>query len=170
MYRKKALYRRKKIVVEKTEVEEKRFKTKPIGGDKNGKERLVPVQKRRRYYPTEDIPRPLKHRKRPKPAKLRPSITPGTVLILLAGTHRGKRVVFLKQLPSGLLLVTGPFKLNGCPLRRVDQAYVIATKTQVPLESVKVPDRLTDATFKREKKRKQRREDDMVESTSDEVS
>jgi large subunit ribosomal protein L6e len=78
--------------------------------------------------------------------------------------------VFLKQLPSGLLLVTGPFKLNGCPLRRVDQAYVIATKTQVPLESVKVPDRLTDATFKREKKRKQRREDDMVESTSDEVS
>jgi large subunit ribosomal protein L6e len=111
----------------------------------------------------------LKHRKRPKPAKLRPSITPGTVLILLAGTHRGKRVVFLKQLPSGLLLVTGPFKLNGCPLRRVDQAYVIATKTQVPLESVKVPDRLTDATFKREKKRKQRREDDMVESTSDEA-
>ena len=55
-------------------------------------------------------------------------------------------------------------------MRRVDQAYVIATKTQVSLENVKLPDRLTDETFKRQKKKKHRREEDMFESTGDEVS
>ncbi|EKM59207.1 uncharacterized protein PHACADRAFT_249494 [Phanerochaete carnosa HHB-10118-sp] len=109
-----------------------------VGGANNGSTRLVPTQKAARFYPAEDVRRPKKNRKNPKPAKLRTSITPGTILILLAGRFASKRVVFLKQLESGLLLVTGPHKVNGVPLRRVNQAYVIATSTKVELGDFKV--------------------------------
>lgn len=66
-----------------------------------------------KYYPADDTKQPRKRHMTRNPAKLRKTITPGTVLILLAGRFKGRRVVFLKQLESGLLLVTGPFTVNG---------------------------------------------------------
>jgi len=104
-----------------------------------------------RHYPTEKPNRPARKQNH-NPSKLRKSITPGTVLIVLSGRFRGKRVVFLKQFqPSGLLLVTGPFKINGVPLRRINQAYVIATSTHVDLADLKVPSKLDDAYFRKPK-------------------
>ncbi|GAA6030271.1 hypothetical protein JCM8097_009020 [Rhodosporidiobolus ruineniae] len=104
------------------------------------------------FYPADDVRKPKISRKSNKTAALRASITPGTVLILLAGRFRGKRVVALKQLESGLVLVTGPYKVNGVPLRRVNQAYVIATSTKVDISSLQLDAKFNDAYFTKEKK------------------
>merc|ERR1712146_880941 len=84
---------------------------------------------------------------------------PGAVVILLAGRFRGKRVVFVKQLPSGLLLVNGPFKINGVPVRRVNQAYVIATTTRLTVTDVDTT-RFDDTYFKKMKKTRREKKDE----------
>ncbi|MBE7182626.1 MAG: hypothetical protein INR71_15710 [Terriglobus roseus] len=101
-------------------------------------------------------------RKTIRPTKYRPSLKPGTVLILLAGRFRGKRVILLKTLSQGVLLVTGPFKINGVPLRRVNARYVIATSTSVDLSGLdaKTVEKVGgDEYFAREKKDKKTGED-----------
>lgn len=101
-----------------------------------------------RTYPAQVAPRRLPTARALRPAKIRSSIQPGVVAILLAGRYKGQRCIVLKALPSGLLLVTGPYKINGIPVRRVNPAYVIATSTKVDLAGVTVPDHVNDKYFK----------------------
>jgi len=132
-------------------------KTKKFG---KGERTIVhPDDRASKYYPAEDVRNPKISRKVARPTKLRSSLEPGTILILLAGRFRGKRVVLLNNLGQGVLLVTGPFKLNGVPLRRVNARYVIATSTKVDLKDIDKPalkkasDRKYFAREKSEKKK-----------------
>ena len=103
------------------------------------------------YYSPDDVKTNFKRAsKKPRQTKLNPRIKAGNVLILLTGRFKGRRVVFLKQLKSGLLLVTGPYKINGVPLKRVNQAYVIPTSTHVDITGVKT-DLINDDYFHKAK-------------------
>ena len=99
---------------------------------------------------------------------LRSSLAPGAVAILLAGVHKGKRVVVLKQLDSGVVLITGPLKCNGCLLQLVNQNYLLATSTSIDVSGVKVPENINDEYFRRAPKKSNNKEGDIFESKKEE--
>ncbi|RWS08939.1 60S ribosomal protein L6-like protein [Dinothrombium tinctorium] len=158
---------KKKGVAPETLLKKKpKFVVKPISGEKNGSKRLVRVKKERKFYPTEDRPRRVRTGHitfRQHKRHYKQGIEPGRVVIILSGRHKGKRVVVLKTMPSGLLLVTGPMKINSCPLRRMHQMFTIVTSTKLDISGVKVPDHIDDKYFKRKhnssKKAKSKRGD-----------
>jgi hypothetical protein len=65
------------------------------------------------------------------------------------------KIVFLPKIMILFTIAAGPFKINGVPLRRVNQSYVIGTSTKVDISGVNV-EKFDDKYFgkKAEKKKK----------------
>ena len=116
--------------------------------------------KKFKWYPTEDEKKPFvrKTKSKKRPMTIRKGLTAGAVCIVLSGRFQGKRVVFLKMLPSGLALVTGPYKINGVPLRRMNPAYLIVTTTHVPLQG-NTHESIDDKYFAKAKEQKKKPEE-----------
>lgn len=68
-----------------------------------------------------------------------------------------------------ILHISGPFHLNGCPLRRINQIYTIATKTKLDISGVKLPERLNDKYFNRKQLKKPRHTEGEIFDTKKEV-
>jgi len=104
---------------------------------------------KKNWYPVSNLKGHFKRAcKIPKKTHISTELVPGQVVIILSGRFRGRRVVFLKKLETGLLLVTGPYKYNGVPLKRVNAAYVLPTNTKLTIDA-KVADEIKDDFFKR---------------------
>lgn len=54
------------------------------------------------------------------------------------------------------VVILGPFKVNGVPLRRVNQSYVIATSTKVDITGVNV-EKFDDKYFSKEVQKKKKK-------------
>ena len=128
--------------------------------------------KKFKWYPAEDEKKPFqrKSKAKKKPIATRKGLNPGVVCIVLSGRFRGKRVLFLRMLPSGLALVTGPYKVNGVPLRRMNPAYLLITKTQVKLETIpKEAEAIEDKYFAKAKESKKKEEEKLFADTGVQV-
>merc|ERR1712055_958716 len=172
-YHKKAVYKfLKKKTAKKPETKTPQFVEKQIGGEKNGGTRMVRVKRLANDVPTVAAKAKgtsknffSKHAR-----KLRAALAPGAVAIILAGAHKGKRVVVLKQLGTGLLLVTGPYKVNGCPLRRINQKYLLATSTKIDISGVSVPETVNDKYFARVKADKTKKDGEIFDTNKEEYT
>ena len=74
----------------------------------------------------------------------------------------------LKSLEGGVIVVTGPFKVNGVPIRRVNARYVIATSTKIDIGSVDVA-KFDDKYFAREKEEKKSKDEEFFKDGNKEV-
>ena len=133
---------------------EKRKESRKKNAEENKK-----LQFKKNWYPVSNLKSHFKRKcKNPKVSHIAAPLTPGQVVIILSGRFRGRRVVFLKKLESNLLLVTGPYKYNGVPLKRVNAAYVLPTNTKLNINA-EVAKNVNDKFFAKVEIKREKEED-----------
>ena len=60
----------------------------------------------------------------------------GSVIILLSSNFQGRKAILLKITKSGLFVISGPYKINGVPLRRVNPRYIIPTHVAIDINGI----------------------------------
>ncbi|XP_022849891.1 60S ribosomal protein L6-like [Olea europaea var. sylvestris] len=107
-----------------------------------------------KFYPADDVKKPLSNKRKHKPTKLRYQDTSNDPAKLFPNFY--------------LIAAVGPFKINGVPLRRVNQAYVVATSTKVDISGVNV-EKFDDKYFaKQAEKKKKKGETEFFEAEKEE--
>ena len=133
---------------------EKRKESRKKNAEENKK-----LQFKKNWYPVSDLKSHFKRKcKIPKASHISAPLTPGQIVIILSGRFRGRRVVFLKKLESNLLLVTGPYKYNGVPLKRVNAAYILPTNTKLNVNA-EVAKNVNDKSFSKIEIERKKEED-----------
>lgn len=83
-------------------------------------------------YMPDDVPgfvEKYKARTAQKPRVARSDLLKGMVVVVLEGVFASRRVVYLKGLEGNLALCAGPRSVNGIPLFKIDERYLLATST-----------------------------------------
>lgn len=58
------------------------------------------------------------------------------------------------------IFTEGPLKINSMPLRRIAQAFVIATKTSLDITGLQIPEHINDDYFRRINRKKEAKKGD----------
>merc|ERR1711985_218487 len=109
-----------------------------------------------RRWSKQSTPHPHTSRRRFRP---RPRRLPSTTLLRMSRASSETSTT-----PASRLSFASPSKLNGVPLRRVPQSYVIGTQTTVDVSGVKLPAEVNDDLFKKpQSAKKQKKDEDFYE-------
>ena len=65
-------------------------------------------------------------------------------------------------------MISGPMKLNGCPMRRINQIYLLATENSIDVSAVKVPETINDDYFRHARAEKVKKGDGDIFTTKKE--
>lgn len=99
------------------------FKTKKI-------QRINSHLKKSDAYVNQIKPKKNINKKKYKEKKV---IEKGSILILIGNKFNGKKCILLKYSKKGALIVSGPYSINGIPLRRINFKYAIQTDIKIDI-------------------------------------